>query len=58
MSNTVHVKTNHVINTVVLIVKQMLYRLKCLEQKQSIDQIMVELNTFYYIEKHNARIIG
>ena len=56
MSNLVHEKPDHIVNFIVLMVKQILYRLKCLEQKPTIDCVLVELNTLYYIEKHKARI--
>ena len=55
MSNCVHAKVDHVINLVVLIIKQFLYRQKCTEKPISVKLAWKEIKDFHNIEKYNAQ---
>ena len=53
--NNVHPNKNHIINSLFIIVKQYLYRQRCLQKLPSINGIIYELKLAYNIEKYNAK---
>ena len=51
--NKVHNKYEHVQNTILLTIKQYIYRKRCFQKKPSINELRKEIQTLYYIEKYS-----
>ena len=58
MSNTVHKKSTHVINVVVLIIKQFIFKMKCQGKlaQLTLNKILLEVKEFQNVELYNAKI--
>ena len=56
--NTVHSNTNHLVNFIVVVVKQHIFASKCLGMKPSICTVVNQIENIYQIEKYNAKIDG
>ena len=54
MENLVHQKPTHIINFIVLVVKQYIYRCKCQENIPNYTQAMNEIYMQYKMDKYNA----
>ena len=52
--NTIHQNVRHIVNNIVLLTKQYLYRHRCQSKLPSINGIKKEINLLYNIEKYNA----
>ena len=52
--NQIHPKKGHVTNFITLVVKQFIYRCKCLQMIPTFRQILEEIQLLYRIELHNA----
>ena len=55
--NKIHPKSKHVINLIVLIIKQYIYRCKCEMKTPTYDNIRLEIERFYSTERYNATVV-
>ena len=55
--NTIHDKTNHIVNTIVLIIKQYVYRCICMDRKVEYAQVLYKIQLYYRIEHENASFL-
>ena len=53
--NTCHDSVNHVINYIMLIIKQLIYRCRCQNTQISLDKVEAEVKYLYNLEKFNAK---
>lgn len=58
MFNTVHPKTSSVINLIILIAKQYIYKCRCLQVQLSSQMLKMEIESVYKIEEAIARKTG
>ena len=54
MFNRVHKDVKHITNTIVLIVKQFIYRCKCQKVKPTFAEVKAEITLNYLVEIHNS----
>lgn len=56
MFNQVHANKNHVINFIVLITKQYIYRSRCFKEKPKFSTLLREIENVYKVEEHLAKV--
>lgn len=55
MFNTVAEQSTHVVNLLILIVKQLIYRMRCANVKPAFFKVKEEIELFFTIEEQNAK---
>ena len=56
--NLLHENANHIVNYIVLIIKQYLYRKRCQGRKPCCTEVLREIDQHYMVEMCNAKKIG